>query len=186
MSTILLDEEMQRTYEIIQEIGSGGGGTIYKAYHKRLQKYVVLKKIHSSLQGSYNLRTEADILKNLHHYYLPQVLDFITVDNNVYTVMDFIPGESFQQLLDRGVKFEPQKVLKYSEQLCDAVTFLHKQNIPIIHGDIKPANVMLTPEDNICLIDFNISGFMSDSGAITVGFTGGYAAPEKRKYYESS
>lgn len=179
MIEIQLDEEMQRTYDILEEIGSGGGGTIYKAYHKRLQKYVVLKKIHSEIQQVANIRIETDILKNLHHYYLPQVLDFLVVNNSVYTVMDFIPGESFETLLKNGKRFTKEQIMKYTQQLCEAVAYLHTQEPPIIHGDIKPANIMLTPEDNICLIDFNISGFLTNGNMQTVGFTPGYCAPEQ-------
>jgi len=177
---IEIGAELKQTYDIVEEIGSGGGGTIYKAYHKRLQKYVVLKKIHSNIKNSVNIRMEADILKNLHHYYLPQVLDFLELNNDVYTVMDFIPGKSFEQLLKEGCKFTPAQVLKYMRQLCEAMAYLHEQNPPIMHGDIKPANIMLTPDDNICLIDFNISGFLFDGNMVTVGYTPGYAAPEQR------
>lgn len=171
--------EIQQTYEIIEEIGAGGGGTIYKAYHKRLQKYVVLKKIHSNVKNAINIRMETDILKNLHHYYLPQVFDFLEVDNDIYTVMDFIPGKSFEQLIKEEYKFTKEQILKYTRQLCEAMAYLHGQNPPIIHGDIKPANIMLTPDDNICLIDFNISGFLLEKNMVTIGYSKGYAAPEQ-------
>lgn len=175
-----ISTKIEQTYENVEAIGAGGSGTIYKAYHKRLQKYVVLKKIHSNIKNSINIRMETDILKNLHHYYLPQVLDFLEIDNDVYTVMDFIPGKSFEKLIEEGHKFTPVQVLKYTRQLCEAMAYLHEQNPPIMHGDIKPANIMLTPDDNICLIDFNISGFLSEGNMVTVGYTPGYAAPEQR------
>ncbi len=180
MTNILND-----TYDIIGEIGSGGGGTIYKAYHKRLQKEVILKKIHGSIKDVINNRTEADILKNLRHSYLPQVLDFLEFEDEVYTVMDFIQGESFEQLLNRKVHFTVNQIVKYGEQLCEAIYYLHTQKVPIIHGDIKPANIMLTPDDNICLIDFNISGVVNGEGIITVGYTRGYAAPEQARAVEA-
>ena len=173
---------IQGTYQIIREIGSGSGGTVFLAYHIRLQKNVVLKQIKANAKKLLNNRTETDILKNLHHLYLPQVFDFVEdIDESgnevIYTVMDFIPGKSFDELLREGKTFTSTQVVKYMKQLCEAVDYLHSQVPPIIHGDIKPANVMLTPEDNICVIDFNISGF-SDSMEI-LGFTRGYAAPEQ-------
>lgn len=174
-------EEIMQTYQIMNELGSGGGGTVYLAYHFRLEKYVVLKKIHSELEGNVNVRTETDILKNLRHSYLPQVLDFLNIEGGIYTVMDYIPGESFGQILERGVMFTPAQVLKYTKQLAEAVAYLHSQRIPIVHGDIKPDNIMLTPEDNICLIDFNISGFFKDGYSSATGYTPGYSAPEQ--YY---
>lgn len=176
---LILNNELQDTYQILEEIGSGGGGTVFKAYHKRLQKYVVLKKIHSNLtKGNLvNIRAEADILKNLKHEYLPQVLDFFEIDGDVYTVMDFIPGQSLKKYLVNGKRFEQKAVIKWFEQLCQAVEQLHKQKPPIVHGDIKPDNIMLTPEDNICLIDFNVSGDFSEREV--AGFTPGYASPEQ-------
>ncbi len=171
--------DLGESYQIIGQIGSGGGGTVYKAYHKRLQKFVVIKKMHGNFSCSSNNRRETDVLKNLRHTYLPQVLDFIETQDAVYTVMDFIEGQSFQQLLDQGRTFTLGEAARYGSQLCEALEYLHTRKIPIIHGDVKPANIMLTPENNICLIDFNISGFMSGTGFMSVGYTSGYASPEQ-------
>ncbi len=178
--TANIQEQLKDTYDIEGQIGEGGGGSIYKAYHKRLQKEVVIKKMHMRSRNMYKNRQEADILKNLRHSYLPQVLDFIETGNEVYTVIDFIPGESFQQLLDRHVKFSQEKIIKYARQLCEALIYLHGQEIPILHGDIKPANIMLTPADDVCLIDFNISGFFEQNEIMAIGYSKGYAAPEQK------
>ena len=169
-------------YEIIKEIGSGGGGTVYLAYHNRLQKNVVIKKVHDGVKLDY--RMETDILKNLHHEYLPQVFDFIQNETGIYTVMDFIPGKSLGDLIKEGKTFTPNQVYKYACRLCDAVDYLHTRKIPVIHGDIKPDNIMLTPDDNICLIDFNISGFSDNLNL--AGFTRGYAAPEQCQAIEEA
>ena len=75
------------TYEIIEKIGAGNSGEVYKAYHKNLKKYVVLKKIRAELKDVLNNRAEADVLKNLHHPCLPQVFDFLEADGDVYTVI---------------------------------------------------------------------------------------------------
>lgn len=175
-----IQAQLKDTYVIIGQIGEGGGGSVYKAYHKRLQKEVVIKKMHVKSGNELKNRQEADILKNLRHSYLPQVLDFIEAGNDVYTVMDFIPGESFQQMLERKVKFPQGKIIKYARQLCEALIYLHGQNIPILHGDIKPANIMLTPADDVCLIDFNISGFFEQNEIMAMGYSKGYAAPEQK------
>lgn len=178
--TANIQAQLKDTYDIIGQIGEGGGGSIYKAYHKRLQKTVVIKKMHMKSGNEMKNRQEANILKNLRHSYLPQVLDFIETGNEVYTVIDFIPGESFQQLLDRNVRFSQEKIIKYARQLCKALVYLHGQTIPILHGDIKPANIMLTPSDDICLIDFNISGYFEQNEVMAIGYSKGYAAPEQK------
>lgn len=178
-------KELTSTYEIYEQIGEGGGGTVYRALHKRLQKTVVLKKIIGNYTNIQDCRTEVDILKNLRNSYLPQVLDFIESPEGIYTVMDFIPGRSLKQMMDEGHKFKEKEVLKYARQLCEALNYLHSQNPPIIHGDIKPANIMVTPEGNVCLIDFNISGFLEGKGAQAFGYTPGFSSPEQLEGYEA-
>ena len=172
-------EDISETYRIIGRIGSGNSGVIYKAYHKNLEKYVVLKKVKSEIKDFVDVRAEADILKHLRHPGLPQVLDFLTIEGDIYTVMDFIPGNSFKQYLDEGRTFPEKSVIAWAKQICAVLCYLHGQVPPIIHGDIKPGNVMLTPQGNICLIDFNISAASSSDHVWIEGYTQGYASPEQ-------
>ena len=173
-------ELLNGTYKIIESIGSGGGGEIYKAYHTHLDCYVAVKLIKDNIKGKLDDRAEADILKKIKHSYLPQVYDFVITDEgDVYTVMEFIEGSSFQELINKGKKFTQSQILKYSKQICDALSYLHSRKPAIVHSDIKPANIMLTPEDNICIIDFNISSVLSEGGAFAVGKSDGYSPPEQ-------
>ena len=172
-------EDIPETYQIIGKIGSGNSGVVYQAYHKNLKKYVVLKQIKSDIKDFVDVRAEADLLKHLHHTGLPQVLDFLTVNGDIYTVMDFIPGNSFKQYLDAGRIFPEKSVMIWMKQMCSVLCYLHGQTPPIVHGDIKPGNIMLTPEGNICLIDFNISATLDSDDAWIGGYTKGYAAPEQ-------
>ena len=168
-------------YTITERLGSGSGGVVYKAYHKNLKKDVVLKQIKNRDASMLNLRQEADILKNLQHTYLPQVLDFIVDDDGeVYTVMSFVPGKSFLQLLNEGYHFTQEQLIRYGMQLSSVLHYLHSQHPPIIHGDIKPANIMLTPQGNICLIDFNISFYLDDN--LILGYSSGFTSPEQYQY----
>lgn len=177
-----IGQVINNTYELQERIGSGGGGVIFKAYHRRMRKNVAIKLIKDNAKKMLKDRTEVDLLKDLKHPYLPQVLDFFESSNDVYTVMEFIDGQNFKQLISGGRKFDEKSVKKYAIQLCEAVQYLHSHTPPIIHSDIKPANIMLTPEDNICLIDFNISTITAESGeAYSVGGSKGFAAPEQFK-----
>ncbi len=175
---IKIGDLLDNTYVIEERIGSGGSGIIYKAYHTRLKKNVVIKQIKNELRGKINERSEVDILKNLKHTYLPQVYDFLTDDDDIYTVMDYIPGLSLLEELKKRRRFSQKKVIKWGIQLCEALSYLHSRSIPIIHSDIKPDNIMLTPEDNICLIDFNVSLLFSNDVNV-VGFSEGYSPPEQ-------
>lgn len=177
-------EEFKSTYTLKSKIGTGGAGEVYLAHHNRLLKDVVIKKLYSVIKSNSQQRAEVDILKNLHHNYLPQVYDFFIMNGECYTVMEFIEGSSFKQLLDQNVRFSEQQILKYSRQLCDVVRYLHSQQFPVIHGDIKPDNIILTPEDDICLIDFNISSVAIGGIAFTFGRTMGYSPPEQIMAYE--
>lgn len=174
-----MQRNLSDTYQIIGIIGSGGCGDVYKAYHKNLKKYVVLKKIRTGVRNLMNSRREADVLKNLRHSCIPQVLDFLEINGEVYTVMDFIPGNTFRQYLDAGNVFPEKSVIKWAKQICSTLCYMHGQKPAIIHGDLKPANIMLMPDGNICLIDFNISAILDGSQAWVTGYTNGYAPPEQ-------
>ncbi|MDR1066713.1 MAG: protein kinase [Clostridiales bacterium] len=168
------------TYKVGAKIGSGGASVIYLAEHMRLGKNVALKADKRTLSANpENLRREVETLKNLSHSYIPQVYDFIVEEGVVYTVMDYIEGESLDKPLKRGERFPQAQVAKWACQLLEAVVYLHgRPPHGILHADIKPANVMMTPENNICLIDFNIALALGAKGAVAVGRSAGYASPE--------
>ena len=168
------------TYEILQEIGSGGGGVVYLGRHLRLGKLVVLKADRRTLSARPEvLRREVDALKNLSHTYIPQVYDFLEDGGVVYTVMDYIEGESLDKPLKRGERFPQPEAVKWACQLLEALAYLHSRPPHgILHGDVKPANLMLTPQGDIRLIDFNIALALGEEGAVRVGFSRGYASPE--------
>ena len=178
-------EEFQRAYTVKEQIGKGGAGVVFKAQHNRLLKDVVIKKLYDIIKDDGKQRAEVDILKNLRHPYLPQVYDFFTMNGSCFTVMEFIQGSSIKQLLDQNVRFSEQQITKYSQQLCEVVAYLHSQQMPVIHGDIKPDNIIITPEDNICLIDFNISSVSISGVSFTYGCSRGYSAPEQVVAYEN-
>jgi len=169
------------TYKVIEQIGAGGGGIVYKARHLRLQTDVVIKKIKDEVREKVKLRQEVDILKNLKHPYLPRVFDFIEIEDGVYTIMDFISGEDMDSAIKRRGKFSQKEVMKWAEQLGDVLAYLHGQNPPIIHSDIKPANIMLTESGDICLIDFNISLAAGADAESAVGVSVGFSPPEQYK-----
>lgn len=179
---INIGDILNDTYEIIDTIGSGGGGVVYKANHLRMDRTVIIKLIKNNIKSSIETRLEVDILKQLKHPYLPQVYDYYEDDNKIYSVMEFIEGQNLNQLISSGKKFTEEEIRKYSIQLCEAVEYLHNHNPKIIHSDIKPTNVMITNDGNLCLIDFNISSIANVSGkAYTIGSSKGYAAPEQTR-----
>lgn len=175
-----MPEVIAGTYEIEEQIGAGGAGIVYLGKHLRLGKKVVLKADKRTLRAKPEvLRREVDALKNLSHTYIPQVYDFIAEGETVYTVMDYIEGESLDRPLKRGERFSQPQIIEWACELLDALRYLHSRPpYGILHSDIKPANIMLTPQGDIRLIDFNIALALGESGSVRVGFSRGYASPE--------
>lgn len=168
------------TYEIVRQIGAGGGGVVYLGRHLRLGKWVALKADKRTLTARpETLRREVDALKDLSHTYIPQVYDFLVEDGIVYTVMDFIEGESLDKPLKRGETFSQPQIIEWACELLEALVYLHSRPPHgILHADIKPSNIMVTPQGDIRLIDFNIALALGEEGAVRVGYSQGYASPE--------
>ena len=116
------------TYELLEQIGSGGGGIVYLGRHIRLDKTVVLKADKRTLAAAPEvLRREVDALKDLSHTYIPQVYDFVAEGDTVYTVMDYIEGESLDKPLAREERFPQARVIEWACQLLEALIYLHSR-----------------------------------------------------------
>ena len=170
---------LNENYDNIVQINSGGGGIIYSGIHKRLGQKVVLKKIRTDRVNLISKDLEIKVLLNLKHTYLPRILDFWSYNDEVYTVMEYIEGKSLKECIDEGRHFSEKEVIRLTRQLAEVLKYLHESSLHIIHGDIKPANIMLTPEDNICLIDFNVSVLQSEGIDSTIGYSDCYAPVEQ-------
>lgn len=174
-------------YEILKEIGRGGMSVVYLAMDKRLNKQWAVKQIRKKGKSQNDevvvnsLLAEANLMKRLDHPALPRIVDIIDTGETIYIVMDYIEGESLDKvLLEYGA--QPEKlVIDWAKQLCDALSYLHSQNPPIIYRDMKPANIMLKPEGNLKIIDFGIAREYKEDvlADTTVLGTNGYAAPEQ-------
>lgn len=125
---------------------------------------------------------EARILANLRHPNLPRVQDFFVADGRQYLVMDYIEGNSLEDIVRKRGPLPAQEAIKWMSQIMEAVKFLHSQNPPIIHRDIKPANIKLGKDGRAYLVDFGIAkvlraGSRTQAGARAV--TPGYSPPEQ-------
>lgn len=166
-------------YCIIKEIGRGGTGIIYLAEDLNLGMAVAMKQLMISGQSLESNRNEVDLLKTLHHSNLPQVYNYICVSGQVYTVVEYINGSDLTAYLPQpGMCSQiPEAVLAdWLIQLCDVLEYLHTRSTPIIHSDIKPGNIMLTPEGRVMLIDFNIAFLRNQT---VKGYSSSYASPEQ-------
>ncbi len=173
-------------YEIVRQIGAGGMSKVYLAVDRRLGKTWAVKETRilarekNGNAAVNSLLTEAEIMKRLDHPALPRIVDIIEEPEKIFLVMDYIRGESLDRVLLRQGTLPEETVLDWAKQICDALSYLHSQNPPIIYRDLKPANLMLTPEGRVRIIDFGIAReYRERSGTdTTVLGTRGYASPE--------
>lgn len=176
------------TYKILSEIGRGGMSVVYLAINERANKTWAVKEIRKDGVSDFQvvkqgLIVETEMLKSFDHPYLPSIIDVIDGEDSFVIVMDYIQGKSLEKVLELSNN-QPQKeedVVRWAMQLCDVLGYLHTREPPIVYRDMKPANVMLKPDNNITLIDFGTARkFKNSSVADTVCLgTRGYAAPEQ-------
>ncbi len=98
---------------------------------------------------------EANILSDVHHPYIVNVLEVFEENNTAYIVMEYIKGDSLKYLLDKNGVLPENKIIKYTHQIGNALNFVHRKNI--VHLDIKPSNILIDKDDNARLIDFGVS-----------------------------
>ncbi|MDQ0976801.1 serine/threonine protein kinase [Neobacillus niacini] len=174
-------------YEILKEIGRGGMSIVYLAMDNRLNKSLVVKDIRKRASSNNELLinsliVEANMLKVLDHGALPKIYDIIESEGDIYVVMDYIEGESLKEKLKREKTISAIQVIDWARQLSEVLEYLHtRKPYPIIYRDMKPDNIMLTPEGKIKLIDFGIAReFKTESSTDTTNLgTKSYAAPEQ-------
>lgn len=168
-------------YRLTNIVGRGGMGSVYRAEDLRLPgRLCAIKEVTPDPNLSPELREqanqqflqEASILAQLDHPNLPKVSDFFSDNDRDYLVMDFVPGKDLKQLLDEsrveGRKLGEQTVLGWASQIIDAVSYLHRQSPPVVHRDIKPGNIKLTPDGRIKLVDFGLVKLLSPDEARTI------------------
>ena len=149
---------LQDRYLIEKEIGVGGMGAVYLAVDQRFDNYVAIKEtFYSDDEFGEAFEREARLLNGLQHPVLPHVSDFFTENNGHFLVMQYIEGEDLSETLKREGAFPVEDVLRWTDNLLDALDYLHSQNPPVIHRDIKPQNLKLTPRGGIILLDFGLA-----------------------------
>lgn len=182
--TLAIDQVVDSRYRIVKLLGQGGFGAVYRAWDMRLERPCALKEnLASSPDAEKQFSKEATILANLNHPNLPRVIDHFTVPGQgQYLVMDFVEGEDLQQMLDRHGPLPEDKVLPWIAQICDALAYLHGQSQSIIHRDVKPANIKITPDGQPMLVDFGIAKLYDPTLRTALGaraVTPGYSPPEQ-------
>jgi serine/threonine protein kinase len=178
-------------YRIVQLMGEGGFGAVYRATDERFQgaRDVAIKEMSDAKLNSSerelaleDFRREANLLVQLSHPNLPHVSDFFEEDGKAYLVMEFIEGKTLEQEQeDSQGPLDDTLVMGWALQLCDVLSYLHNRPQPIIFRDIKPSNVMVTIDNQLKLIDFGIARVFKASATRDTALLGsqGYAPLEQ-------
>src|SRR5258707_10934659 len=165
---------LRERYRIVDIIGQGGMGSIYQAEDARLEgRVTAIKQIGTDPNDSpadipqtrLQFQREASTLARLDHPNLPKVSDYFTENGRDFLVMDFVPGYDLRQVIERALRrdefLNQQQILDWAGQIADALVYLHTQNPPVLHRDIKPDNIKLTPNGKIKLVDFGLVKILS-------------------------
>ena len=155
-------------YQITAQLGSGGMATVFKAYHAALDRYVAIKVLHPAFKQDPNFlsrfQREARIVAKLDHPHIVPVFDFSEANGQPYLVMRFIEGETLKaHLSTRALTLaDVRRVIK---PVAEALAYAHGQGV--LHRDVKPSNILLTPEGGVYLADFGLAR-MAQAGESTL------------------
>jgi predicted Ser/Thr protein kinase len=145
-------------YRIVEQLGSGGMATVYKAYHAALDRYVALKVMHPAFKGDPNFlarfQREARVVARLEHPNIVPVYDFSEHEGSPYLVMRFVEGETLKARLERARLTLPE-TLDIVRPVGEALTYAHEQGV--LHRDIKPSNIILAQDKRVFLTDFGLA-----------------------------
>lgn len=175
-------------YLIQGYIGGGGFGHIYKAHDKVLgHRRAIKEAFYRDPQTAQQFRLEAEFILNARHPNLVRGYAVFEQAGRFYLVMDYVDGQTVEEIAIRHIRstghaLAERQVLDWVIPVCEAVHALHSQPTPIIHRDVKPANIKITRKGIPILIDLGLAKLFSH-GTQTIGaalaFTPGYAPPEQ-------
>lgn len=175
-----------RGLEILEKLGEGGMGVVYKARQPQLDRTVAVKilnpKLASDPQFLLRFNREAKALASLSHPNIVQVFDFGREGELVFLVMEYVDGVSLREMM-RGGKLTPEQALKIVPQICDALQYAHSTGV--VHRDIKPENILVDRRGTVKVADFGLAKILSRDDpapvtrtSLTLG-TPHYMAPEQ-------
>lgn len=176
-------------YRLLRVLGEGGMKRVYIAEDLNLntRQCAVAELIDTTADTAQQqanraaFEREADLLAALSNEHIPKIFDRFSEGTRHYLVMEYVPGETLAKwIVQRGGRIDQAAALDIGGQILEGLTYLHSHAPPIAYRDLKPENVMITPENRVRLIDFGIARHFTRARATVVG-TPGYAAPEQYK-----
>lgn len=179
MENINIQDLLGQDYIIKERIGAGGMGTVLKIYAPKEKMYYAAKIIEE--RDAMDGHNEAEIMRNLHHFMLPQLRDIFYYDICTIIIMEYIEGQNMQQYIEERGPVNHKQAVMFLRQLAEVLMYLHGMNPPVIYRDLKPSNIMVEKDGTLRLIDFGTArSFKRNNSNDTIALgTPGYAAPEQ-------
>ena len=172
-------------YNVIAELGAGNMGRVILAEDTMMDFPVVIKEMLPNFSDSKDrqykekrFKEEARILFRLKHHNVPRLTEFFTENGSMYLVMEYVEGENLQKILKNrpGKQIEIEEAVKWMSEILGVLSYVHNQDPPILHRDIKPPNIMIAKDGTVLLVDFGIARTLGDSTSYTHIGTPGFAS----------
>lgn len=171
-------------YEVIEELGKGGMGRVYKVYDRKIKEVVALKlirpEISSDEKAIERFNTELRLARKISHRHVCRMYDLGEEGPSRFITMEYVPGEDLKRFIKRSGQLTVGKAVSIASQICEGLAEAH--HIGIIHRDLKPQNIMIDSEGNTRIMDFGIARFLEGDGMTTQGVligTPDYMSPEQ-------
>jgi serine/threonine protein kinase, bacterial len=186
---IVEQEQFVRQYQILKTLGRGGMGTTYLAWDRHLSKnspfLLVIKQMNADMAEIAKARElferEARILKSLSHQGIPKYYDFFVENSQKYLAMELIHGQNLEQAIYQKGPVTIEQGIKWMIQVCDILSYLHSLEPPLVHRDVKPANLLVkTVDRSLVLLDFGAVKELGTPLGTRIGAEG-YSAPEQNR-----
>lgn len=173
-----------RRYEILQLLGEGGMGSVYRARDREVNRVVALKVIRPELTGNPAIldrfKQELVLSHQVTHKNVIRIYDFGDADGVKFITMEFVEGQDLRTLIHEKKKFSPEEAIEISRQICCALEATH--SVGVIHRDLKPQNIMRDKSGRILLMDFGLARSIEGDGMTQTGALIGtmeYMSPEQ-------
>src|SRR5690606_29320371 len=171
-------------YEVLETIGRGGMGTVYKARQRNLDRIVAIKMLSEELASDPEFRArfqqEATVVARLNHPNIVQIHDIEVHGNTFCIIMEYVDGENLQAKIDRDVTLPENEIVTIGAQVARALAYAHSRGV--IHRDIKPDNIHVTPKGVAKVMDFGIARFLDSKLKTQTGISMGtpkFMSPEQ-------
>lgn len=180
------DRIEMENYHLLRPLGSGGTSSVYLGVDKKSGERYAVKKYEWEAAFR-SAEKEIQLLEKLDHPAIPKFRELVCESEICYVVMDYVPGITMKEHIRREIRIPEENVIRWGEELCDILSYLHSRYPPVIFCDLKPANLILSPLSQLRMIDFGaaveVSPGKRNPGEKPEPYeltgTPGYAAPEQ-------